>query len=102
MRHKFDCIFDQFGEEYNFCVAQFRKLTAGGGVGLPGLVKLDGIGLASNLFTVPPAILVVVNPPTGASFWILIDPAHHDCLRWLSSRTRSYRESDKQPSHMSQ
>jgi len=69
-------VVDQLREAKNLAVSQFRQLAAGGRVGLAALVELDGVGLATDLLTMPLPGGKVVDPPNACADWFFVYSAH--------------------------
>ena len=74
--NKLKGIVDQFADRDHFGVPQFRQLPPRRRIGLPRLIELDCVRLASNLFTVPLSPRVIVNPPNATAFLIFVNTPH--------------------------
>ena len=74
------CILGNLLKENGATRADLRHLDSHPGVGLPALIKGDGIGAATNFLPVTLAFDVIENPPDAASSRIFV---HTFDIFWL-------------------
>lgn len=72
--YELQCVVDQLGETEDLAIAQLRQLAAGGRISFAALVKLNGIGLATDLLTMSFPSGKIVDPPNACADWFSYIP----------------------------